>query len=77
MQWRKINLRMLIEQGLLYRTIVIVVNGLFNTFAIKLIMAGYVGEGFAASLVWNLCVNMPLYYAYHYPWHSLVKLGKK
>ena len=71
---RKIKIKLLAVQGIIYRIIVILINALFFAIGAKEAMKRYGALG--ASLIWN-SINMTLYYLYHYIFLKLFKFGEK
>ena len=69
MVFRRIKLRRLCWQGLIYRGVVISCSMFFFW-----LLDGDSGRAVKLSVGWG-AVNISLYYAYHYVWHRLVKLG--
>ena len=74
MKLRKIKIKLLAVQGIIYRIIVILINALFFAIGAKEAMERYGALG--ASLIWN-SINMTLYYLYHYVFLRLFKFGEK
>ena len=74
MKLRKIKIKLLAVQGIIYRIIVILINALFFAIGAKEAMERYGALG--ASLIWN-SINMTLYYLYHYIFLKLFKFGEK
>jgi hypothetical protein len=70
MLWRKINLELLLESGLVYRIFILCAQTLF-LWAITRELKPAIGS----SLAWN-GVNLLLYYAYHYVFYRMFKMGK-
>ncbi len=74
MKLRKIKIKLLAWQGLVYRVLVIGVSALFLALGIEQIIVrfGVVGT----ALIWGV-INMVLYYLYHYVFLRLFKFGEK
>jgi len=70
MLWRKINLDLLLKSGLAYRLFILCAQTLFLW-----VTTGEFKLAFGASVVWN-GINLLLYYAYHYMFHRMFKMGK-
>jgi len=69
-KWRKIRVSILVGQGILYRTFIILCNFLFF-----FLILNEAGKAAKFSLGWN-AINICLYYMFHYVWARLFKLGK-
>jgi len=74
MKLRKIKIKILGLQGIIYRIFIIICNALFFAIGAKQAMEKYGALG--ASLIWN-SINMSLYFLYHYFWAKVFKLGEK
>jgi len=76
---RRIKLFVLLNRGVCYRLFVVLMNFLFNYFAIKglikLVVSNYFGFAIGYTICWNI-VNTLLYYLFHYVWDRNFKLGK-
>lgn len=70
-RWRKIKVKVLAWQGLVYRVFIIGCNFMFF-----LVLTKDVETAFKISIGWNI-INMLLYYAFHYLWGKRFKLGKE
>lgn len=69
---RRIRNRRLLISGIVYRVLVIFINGIFFWLGVRACLdaVGPIG----ASLIWN-AINMIIYFTYHYPFARLFKLG--
>lgn len=76
---REIRLCVLFSRGACYRAFIIVMNFLFNIFAIKgtikLLNEHYFGVALGYTIIWNI-INTGLYYLFHYGWDRTFKMGK-
>ena len=70
MLWRKINLELLLKSGLVYRFFIFCAQTFFLW-----VMLGKVKPALGSSAVWN-GINLLLYYAYHYTFYKMFKMGK-
>ena len=68
--WRKIRIRILIWQGIIYRLFIVCCS-----FVFFLIITREPLQAFKFSLGWAL-VNILLYFLFHYVWGRMFKLGK-
>jgi hypothetical protein len=71
MKWRRIRIKILLSQGILYRCFIIACNFLFFFIIMK-----DTGKALKFSISWNI-INMILYYTFHYVWARIFKLGKE
>ncbi|KKL23541.1 hypothetical protein LCGC14_2424330 [marine sediment metagenome] len=67
---RKINLKLLIIEGAIYRVMLVVTQTLFFWIITKEFKLAL-----GTSLIWN-GINLGLYYVYHYLFLSFFKMGK-
>jgi len=70
MKLRKIKIKVLTLQGIIYRIFIICCNTIFFR-----VITGEWKLAIKGSLLWN-SINVTLYYLYHYFWAKLFKLGK-
>lgn len=70
---RKIRNGLLVASGIVYRCLVVACTALFFSLGVKPLIeqCGPVG----AAVIWGV-VNMCIYYAYHFLFAKLFKLGK-
>jgi len=66
---RKINLKLLLAQGVLYRLVVILVYMLFMW-----VYTGKFVKSIELSIIWGL-INFGIYYIYHYLFLKRFKVG--
>jgi len=66
---RKIKLRVLVLQGIVYRVFIIACNIVFF-----LVITGKFNFAIKISLLWSI-VNLTIYYIYHYVFLKLFKMG--
>ena len=69
--WRKIRVGLLLIQTISYRLFIMLCNAVFFY-----VILGDVAKAISFSVVWNL-INMGLYFAFHFTWAKLFKLGKE
>jgi len=70
-RFRKIKLKLLFAEGIVYRGFIICVQTIFFW-----ILTGSFRWAIGTSLAWN-CVNMCCYYLYHYVFLRMFKMGKE
>ena len=68
---RKIDIKLLIIEGIIYRVMLIIIQTLFFWIITKEFKLAL-----GTSLIWN-GLNLGLYYVYHYFFLSLFKMGVK
>lgn len=68
--WRQIKTNRLIKSGLVYRLFIICCQTIFFW-----IITGNFKLAIGTSVAWN-CINMCLYYLYHYTFLRMFKIGK-
>lgn len=76
---RKIKLSVLLSRGVCYRIFIILMNLIFNIFALKAIVQLFAEHYFSSAIIytiiWNI-INTLLYYIFHYAFDRTFKIGK-